>query len=84
MSERSAGSEGSAPISKWQPQHKYVLDNQLNPKLAGALRLAGWDVLSVNELFDVQPTESIPDEVIIVYFGENEHPFRLKPNTDFG
>ena len=65
MSELSVGSEGSAPISKWQPQHKYVLDNSLNPKLAEALRLAGWNVLSVNELFGVQPTESIPDEDII-------------------
>src|ERR1700682_816018 len=65
LSEPSAGSESSAPISKWQPRHKYVLDNSLNPKLAEALRLAGWDALNVNELFGVQPTHSIPDEVII-------------------
>ncbi len=35
----------------WSPQRRYVLGSSLNPRLAPALRLAGWDVLTLDDVF---------------------------------
>jgi hypothetical protein len=37
----------------------------LNPSIAPALRLAGWDIVNVMELFGVGPRDSVPDDAII-------------------
>ena len=50
---------------RFEPQHRYLLDNPISPRLALALRQAHWDIVSVNELFGVEPDESVADEEII-------------------
>lgn len=47
------------------PKLKYLLDNCLNPELAQALRLAGWDIKNVYEAFGVGPWDRVLDEDII-------------------
>lgn len=63
MTARSRGRTGLTPL--WNPRQQYLLDNQLNPYLAAAFQLAGWDIKSVQEWFGVDPEESVLDEVII-------------------
>jgi PIN like domain len=67
-SRRSAGKSGGG--SNWTPRQRYLLDNSLNPYLAAALRLAGWDVVSVNEWFAADPRQSVVDEDIIRRCGQ--------------
>lgn len=52
-------------IILWQPTQQYLLDESLNPALAEALRIAGWPIQNVFELFGVQPPTRILDEQII-------------------
>ncbi len=42
-----------------------MLDNCLNPNLATALELAGWDIKNVYQAFSCGPTDQILDEDII-------------------
>ena len=63
MSARPRGRTGFGPL--WTPRQRYLLDHQLNPTLADAVRNAGWDILYVMELFNVGPLDSVPDELII-------------------
>ena len=63
MSRQSRGRTDFGP--RFEPQHGYVLDNAISPLFAPALRAADWDILSVNELFGVEPAESVADEEII-------------------
>lgn len=49
----------------WQPDSRYRLDTSLGSPHAAALRVAGWDIVSVDELFGVDSTVSILDEEII-------------------
>lgn len=65
MTRRTSGRQASEQTSRWRPRHKYILDNSLNPRLAEALRLAGWDINSVNEEFSADPRDSIEDDTII-------------------
>lgn len=59
------GRSGVGP--NYKPQLKYLLDNCLNPRLAEALRLAGWDIRNVYEAFGVGPTDQVLDEDIIPF-----------------
>ncbi len=63
MSRQSSGKTDFGP--RFEPQHRYVLDNPISPRFACALRAAHWDIVSVNELFRVEPNESVADEEII-------------------
>ena len=63
MSKLSSGKTDFGP--QFEPRHGYVLDNAISPLFAPALRAADWDILSVNELFGVEPVDSVPDEEII-------------------
>ena len=63
MNRQSRGRADFGP--RFEPQYRYLLDNPISPRLALALRQAHWDSVSVNELFRVEPNESVPDEEII-------------------
>lgn len=63
MSKQSLGKTDFGP--RFKPRHRYVLDNSISPRLASALRKARWDIVSVAELFRVEPNESVADEEII-------------------
>ena len=56
---------GEPTFGPWfEPQHRYLLDNPISPRLALALRQAHWDIVSVAELFGVEPDASVADEEI--------------------
>jgi len=43
----------------------FLIDHQLNPAVAKALREADWNVRTVTELFNVSPQQKITDQEII-------------------
>jgi hypothetical protein len=63
LSARSPGRTGD--IIVWQPTQRYLLDESLNPVLALALRIGGWDIVNVFEFFGVEPPTRILDQQII-------------------
>ena len=63
MNARSPGKIEDAVL--WQPRQPYLLDESLNPALAQALRIGGWDIENVFEVFGVEPPTRILDEQII-------------------
>jgi hypothetical protein len=47
------------------PTRPYLIDHQLNPFVALALKRADWNVRTVSELFGTSPQQKVPDQAII-------------------